>query len=57
MGDIGAKSEDINLEVVLPQGMVPAQEPEVVIGGFQYIGENTGYRKRYGRGSPPIKYQ
>ena len=54
VGDIGAKSEDINLEVVLPQGMVPAQEPEVVIGGFQYIGENTGYRSGTVEAAPTL---
>ena len=54
VGDIGAKSEDINLEVVLPQGMVPAQEPEVVIGGFQYTGEETGYRSGSVEAEPTI---
>lgn len=54
VGDIGAKSEDINLEVVLPQGMVPAEEPEVVIGGFQYIGENTGYRSGTVEAAPTL---
>ena len=54
VGDIGAKSEDINLEVVLPQGMVPAQEPEVVIGGFQYIGKNTGYRSGTVEAAPTL---
>ena len=54
VGDIGAKSEDINLEVVLPQGMVPAQEPEVVIGGFQYTGEDTGSRSGSVEAEPTI---
>ena len=54
VGDIGAKSEDINLEVVLPQGMVAAQEPEVVIGGFQYTGEETGYRSGSVEAEPTI---
>ena len=39
-----SKIRRYQFRVVLPQGMVPAEEPEVVIGGFQYIGENTGYR-------------
>ena len=54
VGDIGAKSEDINLEVVLPQGMVPAQKSELVIGGFQYTGEETGYRSGSVEAEPTI---
>ncbi len=34
--------------------MVPAQEPEVVIGGFQYTGENTGYRSGTVEAAPTL---